>query len=147
MRMPDRLGSAGDVGQDREEEVDFARRGGARGANFGWRVFEGRRRLYPHETAKGAVAPVLTYGHSGHRCAITGGYVVRDPRLTALLGRYLSGDFCTGQLRSVRLRPRRAEGDQSAGLRVPSITSFGEDAFGRLYAASFLGPIYRFDPA
>ncbi len=137
----------GDVGQDHEEEIDFARHGAARGANFGWRVFEGTHRLYPHESAKGAVAPVLIYGHSGHRCAITGGYVVRDPRLTSLLGQYLYGDFCTGQLRSVGLHPGRAEGDRSAGLRVPSITSFGEDAFGRLYAASFLGPIYRFDPA
>jgi len=139
--------SIGDVGQDHAEEIDFARRGGARGANFGWRPFEGRLHLYPRESAKRAVRPVLTYGHSGHRCAITGGYVVRDPRLKALLGQYLYGDFCTGQLRSVRLHPGRADGDRSAGLRVPSISSFGEDAFGRLYAASFVGAVYRFDPA
>lgn len=137
----------GDVGQEHEEEVDFARHGGVRGGNFGWRPFEGSFRLYPHESAKGAVAPVLTYRHTGHRCAITGGYVVRDPRLKALLGQYVYGDFCTGQLRSVRLGPRGAHGDRSAGLRVPSITSFGEDAFGRLYAVSFFGPVYRFDPA
>src|SRR5205823_1400066 len=31
-----------DVGQDEFEEVDFAARGRAGGANYGWRVFEGR---------------------------------------------------------------------------------------------------------
>jgi glucose/arabinose dehydrogenase len=34
----------GDVGQDKVEEIDFVRRGRGRGANFGWRVFEGRSR-------------------------------------------------------------------------------------------------------
>ena len=136
-----------DVGQDHQEEIDFVRPGGARGANFGWRPYEGLFHLYPKESAKGFVRPVLTYGHSGHRCAITGGYVVRDPHLKALLGRYVYGDFCTGQLRSVLLRPRRAVGDRSAGLRVPSVSSFGEDAYGRVYAVSFVGPVYRLDPA
>ena len=37
----------GDVGQDEVEEVDFRRRGGARGANFGWRAYEGTRRYDP----------------------------------------------------------------------------------------------------
>ena len=36
-------------------------------------------------------------------CSITGGYVVRDPGLPTLLGRYLYGDFCKGALRSVDL--------------------------------------------
>jgi len=42
------------------EEVDFAPRGGARGVNYGWRVFEGRRRE-TREPAPRAVAPVLTF--------------------------------------------------------------------------------------
>src|SRR5438128_1011280 len=51
----------GDVGQNAFEEIDFARRGRARGANYGWRVFEGNRRNYPGERAPRAVKPVLTY--------------------------------------------------------------------------------------
>ena len=36
----------------------------------------------------------------GRRCAIIGGYVVRDPQLRSLRGRYLYADFCKGDLRS-----------------------------------------------
>jgi glucose/arabinose dehydrogenase len=135
-----------DVGQDEFEEIDFAARGRARGVNYGWRVFEGRRRE-TRERAPGAVGPVLTYPHSGGRCAITGGYVVRDPRLTGLDGWYVYGDFCTGQLRTVLLRPGAAIGDEPLNLRVTSITSFGEDDAGHVYATSFQGGVFRLDPA
>lgn len=135
-----------DVGQEETEEVDFALRGRARGANYGWRVFEGRRRE-TRERAPGAVAPVLTYPHSGGRCAITGGYVVRDPALVSLAGWYVYGDFCTGQLRAALLGPGGASGDQALGLRATSVTSFGEDLAGHVYATSFQGGVFRLDPA
>ena len=45
--------SIGDVGQDAVEEIDFVRRGKGAGANFGWRVFEGRSRYTPGETRAG----------------------------------------------------------------------------------------------
>ncbi|MDX6642904.1 MAG: hypothetical protein QOD76_866, partial [Solirubrobacteraceae bacterium] len=47
----------GDVGQNAFEEIDFARRAKARGANYGWRVFEGNRRNYSGESARNAVKP------------------------------------------------------------------------------------------
>jgi glucose/arabinose dehydrogenase len=136
----------GDVGQDEAEEVDFAARGGARGANYGWRVFEGKRRE-TRERAPGAVAPVLTYPHSAGRCAITGGYVVRDPALASLAGWFVYGDFCTGQLRAALLRPGGASGDHALDLRASSVTSFGEDRAGHIYATSFQGGVFRLDPA
>ena len=43
----------GDVGQDEVEEIDFVRKGKGRGANFGWRVFEGNDRYTPGESAPG----------------------------------------------------------------------------------------------
>ena len=55
------------------------------------------------------------------------------------------GDFCKGQLRSVKLSQSAARGDGALGLRtVPSLSSFGEDARGRVYVASLNGPVYRF---
>jgi len=137
--------SIGDVGQDAVEEIDFARKGQARGRNYGWRPFEGNRRKFD-EPAPGAVAPVLTKNHSDGWCSITGGYVVRDRAVPGLYGRYVYGDFCKGQLRSARLSPGRAADDRAiAGVgTVPGLASFGEDAAGRVYVVSQSGPVYRF---
>jgi glucose/arabinose dehydrogenase len=136
----------GDVGQDRFEEIDFARRGRARGANYGWRAFEGTSRYDPSLSVPHAVGPVLTYSHSGGGCSITGGYIVRDPRLPQLAGRYVYGDFCAGKLLSARLLPGHAVDRRTLGLTVPSLSSFGQDAAGRVYALSLDGPVYRLDP-
>jgi glucose/arabinose dehydrogenase len=135
----------GDVGQDAVEEIDFVRRGRGRGANFGWRPFEGRKRLFD-EPAAGAIAPVLMKSHDDGWCSITGGYVVRDRGVPGLYGRYVYGDYCRGELRSARLSAGRAQDDRViAGLdRVAGLDSFGEDASGRVYVVSQSGPVYRF---
>ena len=79
---------------------------------------------------------------------MTGGLVVRDPQLESLFGRYLYGDFCAGELRSFTARPEReATDDVPLGLEVPALSSFGEDADGRVYATSLDGPVYRIDPS
>jgi len=133
----------GDVGQSRLEEIDYARRGSALGRNYGWSCFEGTRRYDDSRNCPGAVGPALDYTHSSGECSVTGGVVVRDPGLPGLAGRYLYGDFCRGQIRSLRIAGGRATGDGSLGLTVPSLSSFGEDARGRVYLASLNGPVYR----
>src|SRR4051794_27807740 len=75
----------GDVGQDQREEVDYARRGGARGANFGWRPFEGNRRNF-NEPAPGARKPPVDYGGAGGSCSGTGGHHLRGPGAAAPYG-------------------------------------------------------------
>ncbi len=133
----------GDVGQNQLEEVNFARRGRARGVNYGWRPWEGTRRNFD-EPAPGAVRPVITKRHSDGWCSITGGYVVRDPDIPALAGQYVYGDFCKGQLRRARLRAGRALDDSALKLPgVPNLSSFGEDARGRVYVTGLDGPVYR----
>ncbi len=138
--------SIGDVGQDAVEEIDFARRGRARGANFGWRVFEGDTRFKGGEIAAGAVRPVLTTRHSDGNCSITGGVVVRDRALRGLYGRYVFGDFCKGRILSTRLRLPRASAPTSTGLRVPALASFGEDGRGRVLVVSGNGAVSRIVP-
>jgi glucose/arabinose dehydrogenase len=131
-----------DVGQNAVEEIDFARRGKARGENFGWRVWEGRSR-FAGGSAPGAAFPVLTKSHDAGWCSITGGYVVRDPALPSLAGRYVYGDYCQGVLRVARLKLPRAERDRSLGLHVSNLTSFGEDARGRIYVMGQGGGVWR----
>jgi glucose/arabinose dehydrogenase len=134
-----------DVGQDEQEEVDFSRRGKSRGRNYGWSVFEGRRR-YRNGNAPGAVRPNLTKNHSAGWCSITGGYIVRDRSLRGVYGRYVYGDLCKSGIRSVKLVPGGARGDRGLGVSVAQLVSFGEDAAGHVYAVSLNGPVYRLAP-
>jgi glucose/arabinose dehydrogenase len=132
-----------DVGQGEVEEVTIVRR---RGANLGWRVWEGRSRYSPGESAPGHVPPVIQRFHSDGNCSITGGVVVRDPVLSALRGRYVFGDFCRGRIESARLSRGRARNVRSTPLQVDQLSSFGEDGRRRVYATSLSGPVYRLVP-
>ena len=138
----------GDVGQDAIEEVDFAAKDRASGANYGWRPFEGSERtpgITARELAPDSVAPVLELSHTDGNCSITGGYVVRDKSVPALYGRYVYGDFCKGRLRSAKLSPGSASDDAAVPgvATIDQLSSFGEDARGRVYATSLSGPVYR----
>jgi len=136
----------GDVGGSQWEEVDLVPRGAGGGANFGWSAFEGPARFNVDQTAPNAIPPVHAYLHD-EGCSVTGGYVVRDPSLPSLDGRYLYGDFCSGDLRSFPATPgHRARDDRPLGLNVPSLSSFGEDDAGHIYATSLAGPVYRLAP-
>lgn len=130
-----------DVGESAYEEANFLRRGRGAGANFGWPVYEGRRRMTDTRIAD-PVFPALTRRHGQSTCAIIGGPIVRDRRLRSLYGRFAYADLCTGQLRSARLAPGRARGGRREG-RVNYPVSFGEDGRGRVYVVSLFGRIYR----
>jgi glucose/arabinose dehydrogenase len=133
----------GDVGQDAVEEIDFVTRGQGSGANFGWRPFEGDRRIFD-EDAPGAAPPVITHTHAAGFCSITGGHVVRDPSVPSLAGRYVYADLCEGRIRAARLQAGvRTRGTPLPLPKVPTVSSFGEDALGRVYVVSLGGPVYR----
>ena len=137
----------GDVGQDSLEEVDLVARRDSAGANFGWSAFEASERFNNDQHAPDAIPPVLEYPLEGDACAVTGGYVVRDEALRSLYGRYVYADFCRGELRSFPAEPGRpAQGDRALGLRVPHLSSFGEDQAGQIYVISLAGPVYRLEP-
>jgi glucose/arabinose dehydrogenase len=137
--------SVADVGQNTQEEVDYVPAEQVCGNNFGWSAFEGTNRLNEDQTAPNEVPPILTYGRD-EGCSVTGGYVVRDRSLPALFGRYVYGDFCAGELRSFKPATPEARDDRSLDLEVPSLSSFGEDNEGHVYAVSLDGPVYRLVP-
>ena len=83
------------------------------------------------------------YANAPATCAVTGGYVVRDPGLTELAGRYVFADFCEGQLRSLTLASPDATDHGMLGLGAALISSFGEDACRRVYVVSLSGTVSR----
>ncbi|HJQ74897.1 MAG TPA: PQQ-dependent sugar dehydrogenase [Gaiellaceae bacterium] len=136
----------GDVGQNAWEEVDFRpARLLDRLANYGWSRYEGdtvyaRGHRYTNVGAK--VRPVLVYSHS-HGCSVTGGYVYRGTAVPAARGRYFYGDYCAGTIWSVRAGARGRASAAAVSGQVASLSSFGVDGHGELYATSLDGTLYR----
>ena len=79
-------------------------------------------------------------------CAVLGGYVVRDPSLAGLTGRYLYGDLCRSDLRTLDLGVPGAD-PQPAGISIPSgdLRGFGEDSRGCVYVETTAN-VYRVAP-
>ena len=122
---------------------------GRAGANFGWSAFEGTARFNDDQEAPERDRAGAHLPREGG-CSVTGGYVVRDPALESLYGRYLYADFCVGQLRSFSADEaavsRFASTTAPSGSRSRSVSSFGEDSSGQIYATSLEGPVYRLVP-
>jgi glucose/arabinose dehydrogenase len=140
----------GDVGQGSREEIDFAAApGSGQGANFGWNCMEGTLPGPATDPecagteATDFVPPLFEYTNPPTNCAaVIGGYVARGPGMADLYGRYVYGDLCGGEVRS--LSPSFPSlSDRSENLDISNLNSFGEDACGRLYAVSGDGPVYR----
>lgn len=139
----------GDVGQDTREEVNFrAAPNAGRGTNFGWSCREGTL-PNPNPPNNGIncatlpwtaswVGPAFELIHDGQPggCAIMGGFVSRDTSTPELYGRYIYGDWCASQIRSVILTESGSSGDRSEGMSVAAtqLIGFAEDGCGRLYA-------------
>jgi glucose/arabinose dehydrogenase len=134
----------GDVGQGEFEEIDRLPRAEVGSlVNFGWDVFEGDAAYEEKEpNPEGSlVAPVAVYDH-GEGCSVTGGFVYRGEEVTALEGRYIYGDYCSGTIWSIAADGAR-ESVRRESIEVEGLTSFGEDGRGELYAASSSGTIFR----
>jgi glucose/arabinose dehydrogenase len=133
---------AGDVGQDRWEEIDRIERG----ANYGWDIREGAHSFEPATPAAPLVDPVWEYSHD-EGASITGGYVYRGTRLAALHGTYVYADFVVGTVWGLRT-PAGAPVTNEVLVRQPrNIASFGEAADGELYLLAFDGRIHRLEAA
>ena len=133
----------GDVGQGSLEEVSYTPRASAGMENYGWDLFEGSRRFEEKTAGPGElVFPVFEYGRD-RGCSVVGGHVYRGKARPAERGRYTVGDYCTGNVWSFRVSGGQARGVRIEPFRIPSLTSFGEDAAGELYATSHEGVVYR----
>lgn len=135
---------AGDVGQNKWEEIDII----TKGANLGWRRFEAKA-LFDEKTELATephVEPVATYGREWG-ISVTGGYVYRGKRYPSLDGAYFYGDYATGNLWWVRRDGQGGFKNELVRRTGRSIASFGEDDDGELFVLSFDGGIYRIVPS
>ena len=148
---------AGDVGQDRFEEVNAMRlpEPGEEPLNLGWSAYEGREPLGRKPLTgrpQDLVWPVTAYPHDGTACSVTGGVVHRGPGLPRLRGRYVYADFCRGTFFSLDARGARDRGRadvrrEAAAAPMPGITSFGRGPDGTLYAVAYEGRLARLERA
>jgi hypothetical protein len=134
------------VGEDRREEVDAKPLRKARGANFGWPIYEGTLR-FRHGHIRHPAKPIFQYSHQGGACTITGGVVIRDKRLRSLRGRYIYAT-CAGQIRTFKLRNGRARKDRTLSVRgANGPVAFGLDGRHRVYVVELSsGRVSRIDP-
>jgi len=128
---------AGDVGQNKWEEIDVIVKGG----NYGWNVREGFhpfRRRGSDDAAGPFIDPVIEYPRD-EGISVTGGYVYRGSRIPQLRGAYVYGDYASGRIWALRRHEGRvtAHAEILPDSRRPTIASFAEDAEGELYICSF----------
>jgi len=134
---------AGDVGQNRWEEIDLIRKG----RNYGWKTMEGFHCFSPRTSCDqtGLELPIVEYPN-GADCSVTGGHVYRGTRLEALYGAYVYGDFCSGRIWAIRHNDGAIVDDKLLVDSSLYITSFGRDLAGNLYILSQFEGIYRLVP-
>ena len=133
----------GDVGQGAREEISFTPRGSAGLENYGWNRYEGSQRFENGDLGPGRlVFPVAEYGRS-EGYSVVGGYVYRGSARRAERGRYVYGDYGTGNVWSFRIASGEARDLRREPFRVARLSSFGEDARGELFAVSLDGTIFR----
>jgi glucose/arabinose dehydrogenase len=135
----------GDVGQGNWEEIDYRPRTSiSTPANYGWKIFEGRTRFSNvRPSLEPLTDPVHVYSHEGGNCSVTGGYVYRGRAVPSAVGRYFFGDYCSGNVWSLRMQNGAATDVRREPFRVPSLTTFGEDAAGELYLGTGNGRIFK----
>lgn len=130
---------AGDVGQNRYEEIDIIEKG----KNYGWNIMEGKH-CYNADTCdtSGLEMPIWEYNHDVGR-SITGGYVYRGSENPQLQGKYIYADYISGKIWSLELN----DGEPINNLIKETntyLSSFGVDRKGELYVLAFDGKIYKF---
>jgi glucose/arabinose dehydrogenase len=129
----------GDVGQGQLEEIDRVERRG----NYGWRCFEGTQATnLPCGSESPLLPPVAQYGRS-EGAAVTGGYVYRGSAIAGLRGRYVFGDFISGQLWHIAADTQPTVRMTRGFSTELNISSFAEDGAGELYVVDYGGGLYR----
>ena len=119
-----------DVGQYEYEEINIIESGG----NYGWNIMEGTS-CYNSDNcnSEGLEPPVWEYElYVDGVCSITGGFVYRGSEISSLRGKYLYGDWCTGDMWALTYAEDGNHINEHLLLTGINITSFGTDQHNEL---------------
>jgi glucose/arabinose dehydrogenase len=130
----------GDVGQDLYEEINILVKGG----NYGWNIMEGMHCFKPPAgcDTSGLILPVWEYGRK-EGISVTGGFVYRGKTMAGLIGKYIYGDFGSGNIWALDVSNKNKPFSALLLKTKLNIASFGTDQNNELYICSFDGKIYR----
>lgn len=138
-----------DVGQNRWEELNFTPASSNGGENYGWRCYEADQKYDFSDCNESTVFtfPIHKYQTSsgGEGCSITGGYVSRDTTQKTLYGKYIYGDYCTGNIWYIYKNENGSYVNEKIyKLSTQELSSFGQDNKGVIYATAIGdGVIYK----
>ncbi len=134
---------AGDVGQNKIEEINIIENGG----NYGWRIMEGEDCFKPERDCNttGLVKPIHQYLQaSGAGRSVTGGYVYRGNGFSDLQGQYIYGDYQSGNIWVLKSDGNKVTSNDLLMSTRILISSFGEDSNKELYVLSHAdGKIFK----
>lgn len=136
-----------DVGPNKWDEVNFQPEGDQGGQNYGWNCYEADEisRSSSCDSSIEYTFPIFKAAIGNNDCALIGGYVYRGQAFPALVGHYLTADYCSGKIRT-------HFPDGNGGWTVTEhnnnaafgYVAFGESSNGELYLANISnGTIYR----
>lgn len=136
---------AGDVGQGNVEEISIIKNGG----NYGWKIREGNT-CYGAANCDvtGLEEPIWTYPlNAGNGRSVTGGFVCHDKNLAGLEGKYIFGDYVSGNVWALTFNGNQAVKNELVTKLADNISSFGEDSQQQLYVFGYTsGKVYKFNP-
>lgn len=134
---------AGDVGQQRLEEVNLIQRGG----NYGWNTMEGSKCLVGTTCNRtGLILPVVEYGRE-EGASITGGFVYRGKAIPSLVGSFIYGDYVSGNVWAVTWNAQGAAVPRLLVRTGRNISTFAQDAQGEVYVVSYNGRVEKLVPS
>ena len=115
-----------DVGQYNWEEIDII----YPGLNYGWNTMEGNH-CYPagsNCSTDGFELPIYEYPlYVDGVCSVTGGFVYRGSNMPSLYGKYIYGDWCTGDIWALNYSGDGNNVNESLLQSGINIASFGLD--------------------
>ncbi len=123
---------AADVGQNEWEEIDIIHPG----LNYGWNEMEASHCYPPGSNCNPDQfeLPVWEYAlYVDGVCSVTGGYVYRGNNIYTLRGKYIYGDWCTGDIWALYTNNNQNYINEEIIRTDINITSFGVDEYNELY--------------